>query len=59
LVYGSSDKHGAYPANDPVEPRQILLTVLTLLGIPTAIPDQQGRVVPLFEGFHPVERLYG
>jgi hypothetical protein len=42
-----------------VEPRQILLTVLTLLGIPTAIPDQQGRVVPLFEGLHPVERLYG
>jgi uncharacterized protein (DUF1501 family) len=58
LVYGSSDKHGAYPASDPVEPRQIILTVLTLLGIPTAMPDPQGRVVPLFDGYHPVERLY-
>ncbi|MDW8224265.1 MAG: DUF1501 domain-containing protein, partial [Gemmatales bacterium] len=58
LVYGKSDKNGAYPAGDPVEPRQILLTVLTLLGIPTALPDQQGRIVPLFDGYQPLQRLY-
>jgi uncharacterized protein (DUF1501 family) len=58
LVYGKSDKTGAQPAADPVEARQVLVTILTLLGVPTVVTDLQGRVAPLFEGAEPVERLY-
>jgi hypothetical protein len=58
LVYVKSDRRGATPASDPVEPRQILLTILTLLGIPTFGTDNLGRQAPLFEGVEPVERLY-
>ncbi len=58
LVYGRSDRDGARPAMDPVEPREILMTVLTLLGVPTFVSDPQGRAAPLFEGVEPVRRLY-
>jgi uncharacterized protein (DUF1501 family) len=58
LVYGKSEKTGANPAADPVEARDILLTILTLLGIPTMALDLQGRVAPLFTDAQPVERLY-
>jgi hypothetical protein len=58
LVYGRSDRDGARPSQEPVEARQILLTILTLLGIPTFVTDIQGRAAPLFEGVEPVQRLY-
>jgi hypothetical protein len=58
LVYGKSDKQGAFPVNDPVTPREILCTILTLLGIPTLATDSLGRAAPLFEGSAPIERLY-
>src|SRR5262249_25721350 len=58
LVYGRSDRDGARPANDPVEPREILLMVLTLLGIPAMATDPQDRAAPLFPGVEPVQRLY-
>jgi uncharacterized protein (DUF1501 family) len=58
LVYGRSDRDGARPAQEPVEARQILVTLLTLLGIPTFVTDIQGRAAPLFEGVEPVQRLY-
>lgn len=58
LILGRSDKNGAYPAADPVEPREILLTILSLLGIPTFVTDSQGRAAPLFEGVEPIRHLY-
>ncbi|MGE3805317.1 MAG: DUF1501 domain-containing protein [Gemmataceae bacterium] len=58
LVHGVSDRNAAYPKEDPVEARQILLTIMTLLGIPTVSEDVQGRVAPLFPGSDPIERLY-
>lgn len=58
LVYGRSDRTGARPAQDPVEAREILMTILTLIGVPTFQTDQQGRAAPLFEGVEPVTRLY-
>lgn len=58
LVYGRSDRDGARPSQDPVEAREILVSVLTLLGIPTFGTDQQGRAAPLFPGVEPVRRLY-
>src|SRR5262249_10604445 len=50
LVHGRSDRDGARPAMDPVEAREILMTVLTLVGVPTFVTDLQGRAAPLFEG---------
>jgi hypothetical protein len=58
LVHGKSDRTGCQPANDPVEPRDILCTIMTLLGNPTFITDSLGRAAPLFEGSGPVEKLY-
>lgn len=58
LTLGKSDKTGAYPAADPVEAREILVTIATLLGVPTFQVDLQGRAAPLFEGVEPVQRLY-
>jgi uncharacterized protein (DUF1501 family) len=58
LVYGRSDRTGAKPASDPVEAREILATILTLLGVPTFVTDTQGRAAPLFEGVEPIRRLY-
>lgn len=58
LVYGRTTRNGAAVQSDPVEPRQIINTILTLLGIPTFQVDQQGRAAPLFEGVEPVRRLY-
>jgi uncharacterized protein (DUF1501 family) len=57
-VHGKSDKNAAYPHADPVEARQVLVTIMTLLGIPTMTADVQGRVAPLFPGTDPVERMY-
>jgi hypothetical protein len=58
LVLGRSDRDGARPSQDPVEAREILMTILTLLGVPTFVTDLQGRAAPLFEGVEPVRRLY-
>jgi hypothetical protein len=58
LLYGRSDRTGARPAQDPVEAREIIVTILTLLGVPTFQTDLQGRAAPLFEGVEPVQRLY-
>jgi hypothetical protein len=58
LVYGRSDRDGARPSTDPVEARQLVLTILTLLGVPTVTTDVQGRAAPLFEGVEPVRQLF-
>jgi hypothetical protein len=58
LVHGRSDRDGARPAMDPVEARQLLHTLLTLLGVPTFTTDVQGRAAPLFEGVEPVRQLF-
>ncbi len=58
LVYGKSDKTGAQPVADAVEARDVLVTILTLLGVPTFVTDVQGRAAPLFEGAQAIERLY-
>jgi hypothetical protein len=45
IVYGQSDKHAAYPARDPVVPRDLIATIYHLLGVKenTLLPDMQGR----------------
>jgi Protein of unknown function (DUF1501) len=51
-VYGVSDRHGAYPADQPVSPGDLAATALHLLGIPHDVEahDQTGRPVRLGHG---------
>lgn len=45
MIYGSSDKHAAYPASNPVTPEDIAATIYYALGIDSAteIADPLGR----------------
>ena len=45
LIYGASDNIGAYPAESPLIPGDIIATLYTALGIPpdTELKDSQGR----------------
>jgi hypothetical protein len=59
-VYGSSDKAGAFPADDPVTPGDLAATIFWRFGIDpsTEIHDGTGRPYRLAEG-EPVRRLFG
>ncbi len=51
VVYGTSDKHGAYAADGRVEPRDLIATVLDRLGFPDAeLRDAEGRPFPATRG---------
>jgi len=52
FVYGSSDKHGAYPANDPVRPDDLAATIFALLGIDphTEVQDALKRPLQIASG---------
>lgn len=51
-VYGASDRQGAFPADKPVAPNELIATILHLLGIPPdfEIRDRFGRVLPATHG---------
>lgn len=51
-VFGASDKTGAYPAHDKVQPDDLAATMLHLLGIDTGafFPDRFGRPHRVTEG---------
>jgi uncharacterized protein (DUF1501 family) len=51
-VYGASDKHGAFPADNPVSPAALAATLYHCLGVPpdAEIPDRLGRPVKITEG---------
>jgi hypothetical protein len=51
-VYGSTDRHGAYPAGNPVTPADLVATFLHLLGVPPGLElhDRVGRPVPARTG---------
>jgi len=51
-VYGASDKHGEYPAKDPVRPDDLAATMFYLLGIDptTELHGVGGRPVAISEG---------
>jgi uncharacterized protein (DUF1501 family) len=59
-LYGSSDKLGAFPRENPVAPEDLLATIYYALGIdPTAeIRDRQNRPYRLTEG-RPIRELFG
>ncbi|QDU22611.1 DUF1501 domain-containing protein [Urbifossiella limnaea] len=52
VVYGASDKHGARPADGRVAPRDLIATVLHLLGLPpeAELRDTEGRPFPASRG---------
>jgi hypothetical protein len=60
VVYGSSDKRGAYPAEKPVSPADLTATIYHALGINPAslITDRLNRVLTLTEG-KPLLDLFG
>ncbi len=51
-VYGSSDRHAAYPTSNPVAPVDLIATVYQLLGVPEhlALSDAQGRPLVICPG---------
>jgi uncharacterized protein (DUF1501 family) len=58
-VYGSSDKHAAYPATNPVTPHDYAATLLHALGIPAGatLSDLAGRPHQIYAG-QPVAELF-
>jgi uncharacterized protein (DUF1501 family) len=46
-VYGSTDRHAAFPESSPVTPPDLAQTVLHLLGVPAdlELEDPQGRPI--------------
>jgi hypothetical protein len=59
LVYGSSDRHGAYPADRPVAPGDLVATVYQLTGADPGqtVPDQGGRPVHVSHGGKPIAEI--
>ncbi len=59
-VYGSSDKLGAFPAENPVAPEDLLATIYHALGIDPAheIRDRENRPFAISTG-SPVTALFG
>ncbi len=59
LVYGASDKHGAYPVTHPVSPSEIIATVYHLMGIDPhlTVPDLGGRPILIAHGGSPIHEI--
>ena len=59
-VYGSSDRHAAFPASNPVAPVDLAATIYHSLGVEQhlALPDAQGRPLVICPGT-PIRELLG
>jgi hypothetical protein len=59
-VYGSSDKIGAYPKDNPVSPEDLLATIHHAMGLSPEqeIPDREGKPNRLCDG-RPLQELFG
>jgi hypothetical protein len=59
MVYGTSDKIGAYPIEHPVSPGDLVATIYYLLGIDpeTTVPDQVGRPTMITHGGQPIRAI--
>jgi hypothetical protein len=58
-IYGSSDRHAAYPASNAVSPQDYAATILHALGIPPSLvlADPAGRPHQAYAG-KPIEALF-
>lgn len=61
MVYGRSDKHAAFPIDNPIRPEDLAATLFTALGIDPEmrVADAQGRPVSLVDGASPLVDLFG
>ena len=61
LVYGTTDKHAAYPTSNPVSPGDLVATIYELLGIDPhmTVPDRMGRPIPVAHGGEPIYDVIG
>ena len=59
-VYGASDRHAAYPKNNPVAPEDVIATMYHAMGIPSdaILHDRQQRPHRVSEG-RPLVELFG
>ena len=59
LVFGSSDKIGAYPASQPVGPEAIIATIYEAMGIDSdgVIHDTAGRPHPIAQHGRPIREI--
>ena len=60
-VIGASDPAGAYPADRPTDPAEVVATIYHSLGLPldTILPGPSGRPFPLVDfGKHEIAELF-
>lgn len=59
-VYGASDRQGAFPADKPIAPADLIATILHLLGVPPSfeVRDRFGRTLPACHG-RPLLEVFG
>ena len=59
MVWGSSDRQGAYPIEHPVSPGDLVATIYQQLGIDpeTTVPDQIGRPQSITHGGRPLRAI--
>src|SRR5690606_4475575 len=60
-VYGASDRYAAYPAENPVQPADVVATIYHCLGVDphSTLTDRLGRPIPLCTGRPIAEVLQG
>ncbi|HMC64556.1 MAG TPA: DUF1501 domain-containing protein, partial [Gemmataceae bacterium] len=58
-VYGTTDKHAAYPTSQPVPPANFIATIYELLGIDPymTVLDRSGRPIPIAHGGEPIREV--
>ena len=59
LVHGATDKHAAWPTENPVHPADLVATIYHLLGIDPhlLVHDRVGRPFPIARGHDPVTEI--
>jgi arylsulfatase A-like enzyme len=59
IVFGSSDKQGAHPSNNPVSPADIVATIYRCLGIANdlELQDRQSRPFQLVPWGDPIREI--
>ena len=59
LVYGASDKDGAYPVSDHVSPQAMIATIYAAMGIDATsmIPDISGQPQPIAQHGRPIRAI--
>jgi hypothetical protein len=59
MVYGASDRRGAFPKDNPVRPDEVAATMFAALGLDpeTEVRDQLGRPFPISRG-KPIKELF-